>query len=400
MKIKRTYRQYNITAIANTLFVLFLVASCNNEKKQGKSDTSIAETSWNSLSANHTVIARQTAVQPLVTDVDFILNGNGYITFDMRRNRKIAARVGGRIEKLYARYNYQHVQKGEKLFELYSPELNTYVEEYVYIRRQSNDTALESRAKQKLLLLGLTRQQINEIDATGQAPITIPVYSPYEGYVLFSPSGTGDISMSGTKNATPGMSGMPQAAAPSAAGGQALADNSIREGMYINKDQTLFWINDFKELWGIIAFTKENEKYINKGQRLIVTSELSAEQSLTTTVQLIEQVYQEGQKFTQARVYLANPSGRLKQNSLLTATASIHAKSLIVPASSVYYLGSTSIVWVKTGITKEGSYIFQARVVSIGHRDKNGVEILKGLSDQEMVAKDAGYLADSESIIN
>jgi len=59
-----------------------------------------------------------------------------------------------------------------------------------------------------------------------------------------------------------------------------LSDNSIREGMYVSKDQTLFWINDFREAWGIVAFTKENEKYIRKGQPLSITSELMPEKEL------------------------------------------------------------------------------------------------------------------------
>ena len=71
----------------------------------------------------------------------------------------------------------------------------------------------------------------------------------------------------------------------------------------------------------------------------------------------------------------------------------------MIPAGSVYYLGQTAIVWVRTGITKEGNGIFQSRVVRIGHRDGNKVEILEGLNANELIAKDAGYMADSETII-
>jgi Cu(I)/Ag(I) efflux system membrane fusion protein len=110
-------------------------------------------------------------------------------------------------------------------------------------------------------------------------------------------------------------------------------------------------------------------------------------------------VYQGGQKFTQTRVYLPNAEGVLKQNSLITATVSVPVKSIMVPASSVYYLGKVAIVWVQVGVTKEGSNIFQSRVVRIGHRSVDKVEILEGLKQNEVVAKDAGYLADSETII-
>jgi Cu(I)/Ag(I) efflux system membrane fusion protein len=169
--------------------------------------------------------------------------------------------------------------------------------------------------------------------------------------------------------------------------------------MYVSKDQTLFWLNDFKEVWGIAAFTKENEKYLRTGLPITISSELMPETTFQTSIRFIEQIYQGGQKFSQVRVYLPNTSGLLKQNSLITVTASIPVKSLMVPSSGVYYLGKVAIVWVRTGVTKEGSNIFQSRVVRIGHRDGKMVQILEGLKAGEVIAKDAGYMADSETII-
>ncbi len=362
-------------------------------------DTAHSETYWASLPVNRTVISSQEVIQPAETDVNFVFKGNGYIAFDPRRNRKVPVRIGGRIERLYLKYNYQYVRKGEKILELYSPEINTYIEEFLYLSRQHKDSVLQQKAKQKLLLLGLTPAQIKNIAQTGQAPFTISVYSPFEGYVLFSPSGTSGMNKTG--NASAGMdAGMNTggAIAPSISP-TVSPDNSIREGMYIGKDQTLFWINDFKVVWGILAFTAENEKYIRKGLPVSVTSELFPEKPFQTSIQFMEQVYQGGQKFSQARVYLSNTSGFLKQNSLITATVSIPVKSIIIPTGSVYYLGRIAIVWVRTGVTNEGSNVFQSRVVRIGHRDGNNVEILEGLNTNETIARDAGYLADSETNI-
>ena len=364
-----------------------------------KSDTDTNENYWNTLPTNSTVIARQKVIEPVMREMDFTVKGTGYITFDMRRNRKVPVRVAGRIERLYVKYNYQYIHKGEKILELYSPELNTYVEEYLYLMRQSTDTLLQSNAKRKLFLLGLTSAQINQMGQTNYASFTIPVYSPFEGYVLFNPS---NLSSMGNSENTSGNMGSGMGGATSSSTsiqGTKLTDNSIREGMYVSKDQTLFWVNDFKEAWGIVAFTKENEKYIQKGQQLIINSELIPEKPINTSIQLIEQVYQNGQKFTQARVYIPNASGILKQNSLINAALSLPVKSLIVPASSVYYLGKVAIVWVLVGNTKEGNHIFQSKVVRTGHRSDDKVEILEGLAQNEKIAKDAGYLADGETII-
>jgi len=366
--------------------------------KQGKD--SADETFWNTLPANQTVISKQAAVPLGNSSQQFTINGNGYVTFDLRRNRKIPVRIGGRIERLYVKYNYQYVRKGEKIMELYSPELNTYVSEYLYIQRKSMDTLLMAKAKQKLLLLGLTRNQILKIDQSGEAPFTITIYSPFEGYVLFNPSAS--AGGMGTQNTQSGMgNGMNNLAASASTDipGTTLSDNTIREGIYVSKDQTVFWINDFREVWGIVAFSHQNEKILKPGLEVIMKSELFPDQTFRSDISMVEPVYTSGQKFTQVRIYLSNAKRKLKQNSLITATVSVNSQAIMVPASSVYYLGNTAIVWVQKAVTKQGSNIFQARAVKTGNRNNQNIEVLKGLNRGEFIAKDAGYLADSETII-
>lgn len=369
-------------------------------KNMNHAEDSIDETFWSRLPANQTVISKQAAVSVKDSSQQYNISGNGYVTFDLRRNRKISVRIGGRIERLYVKYNYQYIRKGEKIMEIYSPELNTYVSEYLYIKRKSNDPVLLDKAKQKLLLLGLTRDQILKIDQSGAAPFTITIYSPFEGYVLSNPSaaggGMGDPNTPGGMDK--GMNNSPTVNSTDIPG-TSLPDNSIREGMYVSKDQTVFWINDFREVWGIVAFSHENEKILKPGLDVVVKSELFPDQTFHSVIPMVEPVYMGGQKFTQVRLYLSNTRRRLKQNSLITATVSVSSQSIMVPASSVYYLGSTAIVWVQKAITKDGSNIFQARAIKIGNRNKQNIEVLKGLNRGEFIAKDAAYLADSETII-
>ena len=49
----------------------------------------------------------------------------GTVDYDTRLVNTISARVSGRIEKLYVKYRYQHVMKGERIMDIYSPELLT-----------------------------------------------------------------------------------------------------------------------------------------------------------------------------------------------------------------------------------------------------------------------------------
>jgi len=79
----------------------------------------------------------------------------GTVAYDTRLVNTISARISGRIEKLYVRYRYQHIMKGERIMDIYSPELLTTEQELLFlIKNDANNSSLINAAKQKLLLLG------------------------------------------------------------------------------------------------------------------------------------------------------------------------------------------------------------------------------------------------------
>ena len=94
----------------------------------------------------------------------------GVVEYDPRRSRAVAARFGGRIEQLAVRYNYQSVRRGQKLLELYSPELVTAEQELIFLlENDADNTVLVNGARQKLRLLGLTEGQLRELARTRRA---------------------------------------------------------------------------------------------------------------------------------------------------------------------------------------------------------------------------------------
>ena len=60
----------------------------------------------------------------MVTD-DPGVEALGSIAYDTRQVESISARVSGRVEKLYVRYRYQKINKGDRIMDIYSPELLT-----------------------------------------------------------------------------------------------------------------------------------------------------------------------------------------------------------------------------------------------------------------------------------
>lgn len=357
------------------------------------------------LPVNRQVISAQKTVMAMPADSASVIGALGYIAPDERRSNKVAARFSGRIEKLYVRYNLQRVKKGEKILDLYSTELNTYQEELLFLIKHNTDPSLVEKAKEKLHLLGLTPEQINRIEQTGEIFFNISIYSPQAGYVLFTSSSPAQDMVSsgmndGSKNAGMG-GGMGGGSSGSSSSAPIVSGGSqIREGDYVGQGQTLFRVNDHQQVWAMLAVDNRHQQALSQGMRVTLKSELYPNETIRATLNLIEPAYQKNQKFILSRVYLKNPGGKYKINSLVEAEI-VPAKSnaLTVPYSSILFLGKRKIVWVLKGRTPEGNKIFEARDVSIGAVYGDWVLIKSGLNQGEEVALDAGYLLDREGLI-
>ena len=343
--------------------------------------------------SNQVVLSSQKTIKLSQGTAKQTVTASGYIAFDERRNNIVAVRTSARIEKLYVKYNYQYVKKGERIAELYSPELNTFQEEYVFLL-QSKEDSLAAKAKQKLKLLGLSESQIQRIEKSSTVTNTIIITSPIDGFIRFStePASQDEMKLSSK------IGGM-NAAAESNAESQITSSDQIREGAYITKGQTLFVVNDTRQVWVILSVGIDSQTELKKGSLIILYPEGQAD-SINARIDLVEPIYQDKQRFAQARIYLDNQERKLKINSLVRSKFLIQTDALTIPLSSVYDLGSRKIVWVKTDTTSNGTGLFEPRVVMTGMSSNNFIQIISGLQGDEEIALNAGYMLDSESILN
>jgi Cu(I)/Ag(I) efflux system membrane fusion protein len=109
----------------------------------------------------------------------------GFVEFDERKLARISARVTGktRIDKLYVNVTGQHVEKGESLAELYSPDLVVTVQNLLDAR-QSNNRSLEKMAHDRLQLWGIENDQIEDILKTGRPITHVTIRSPIHGHII------------------------------------------------------------------------------------------------------------------------------------------------------------------------------------------------------------------------
>jgi Cu(I)/Ag(I) efflux system membrane fusion protein len=154
-------------------------------KKSGQASEG-ADISLNTVlqPVNSSVISGVSAIAPEQKEIPTTISANGYLDFDTRTFNNIASRFSGRIEKLYIKYAFQEIYQGQRIFEIYSPDIVTAQQDLIYLTKNSaQETGLINAAKQKLLLKGMTYEQVNQVIKTGKPFYSLPVYSPYEGHV-------------------------------------------------------------------------------------------------------------------------------------------------------------------------------------------------------------------------
>ncbi|HEY9535044.1 MAG TPA: HlyD family efflux transporter periplasmic adaptor subunit [Mucilaginibacter sp.] len=328
---------------------------------------------------NSSVITSVKAIVPEQKEVSTQIQADGYLDFDTRTFNNIASRFSGRIEKLYIKYAFQEIHARQRIFDIYSPDMVTAQQDLLFVVRNSPaETGLVNAAKQKLLLLGMTMAQVNQVLKTGKTFYSLPVYSPYEGHVHDMPHNQ----MAGAAGAqTPNdyTSNLPLA---------------IKEGMYVEKGQNLFNVVDPHRLWAVLKISASDVAGLKLDQSVTITLPDILGKTIYGKVDFIEPTLQGGDKTTSIRVYIHNMDHKLKVNNQVRAviqTGTIN--SLWLPKTAVTNLGAKKVVWLKTGVS------YSAHLVTAGVTTDKEVQIKNGLSVADSVASNAAYLTDSESFI-
>src|SRR5258708_27223589 len=130
----------------------------------------------------------------------------GTVSVDEAGSSAVSGRLAGRIDRLYVKMTGEYVHKGQKLYDLYSEELNNAEQEYLLaLERQetlhSNVVDLKGltdAAKGKLLLWGLSEAQVADLARVRRPQGLTSFYSPAEGVVASVESHEGDYVGAGT----------------------------------------------------------------------------------------------------------------------------------------------------------------------------------------------------------
>jgi len=344
-------------------------------------------------SPNEVVLASIKTAKPEYKSMPVLLTIQGVVAYDTRNIYTIPARVGGRLEKVFLKYNYQPVRKGQKVVEIYSTELVSAQRELLYLlKNDSGNQLLIDAAKSKLLLLGASEKQIDELSEAQEVTYTFSIYSSHDGFVISDDQSAPAAPSNGAIKSTGGM-GMGGSGNTLSASSSSIpsvsASSFVREGSYVASGQTLFKIVNTNSLWIEFNVPLAQASQIRVGDKL---EWVDQDKIKPLKIDFVEPFFLEGEDFIRLRSYYKGSD--ISVGQLVEArTQTTSVESLWIPQQALLDLGIDEIVFVK----ERG--LFKPRKVSSGLHEGDWVQIINGLASSDEVATHAQYLVDSENFI-
>lgn len=284
---------------------------------------------------------------------------NGKIHVDERRMYEIAARFGGRIEKLFVNFNGQKVRKGELLAQIYSPELITAQKELLEAAKNKNSNmAMYKAAVGKLKLWDISDQQIDDIEKEGKAERFFDILSPISGTVSM---------------------------------------RFIKQGNYVKKGQTLLKMVDLSHLWVLFDAYESDLPWIRlKDKMKFKISAIPGEQFMAE-VTYIDPFINSKTRIAKIRTEINNESNNIKPQmfvkGIIESNISLDSKEIIIPKSSILWTGKRAVVYVK--IPLKDSPTFEYREIILGPDMGSSYMVKKGLQEGEEIAVNGVFKIDA-----
>ena len=309
---------------------------------------------------NALVMSSIKTITPVHDTVTISSQFNGVISYDTRNAVIISSRIAGRVEKLFVKYKLQQIHRGQKILEIYSPELVTAQRDLIYLLQSDADnSSLINSSKEKLKLLGASEEQIVQIISSKKEMNSFPVFSSTEGYVITT--------------------------------GENESELSVREGMYLSSGQPIINIINTQQVWAEFDIPQKDAAQLKLND--LIRLKFDKENTVNAKINFVQPFFKGEERFTRVRVYLNNSQGRYKIGQLVIGVIDRQKEALWIPSSTRVDLGNKEIVFVKVGGAFKPKLIVTAKATG----DK--LEVIQGLTESDSIAYDAHFMIDSESFV-
>lgn len=217
----------------------------------------------------------------------------GKVEYDESRLAYITAWVPGRLDQLYVDYTGVSVNKGDHMVYMYSPELLSAQQELLQalksaqrIKSDNSDIVRDLTAgtleavREKLRLLGLSAEQIAEVEKRGSPIDHLTIYAPISGIVVH-------------KNAL--------------------------EGMYVNTGTRIYTVADLSHVWVKLDAYESDLSWLRFGQQVEFMTVSFPGEVFRGTISFIDPVLDPVTRTVKVRVDVPNEDGKLKPEMFVKA---------------------------------------------------------------------------------
>ncbi len=215
----------------------------------------------------------------------------GKVELDETRVKHITAWVPGRIDRLYVDYTGVAVREGDEMVYLYSPDLLAAQEELIQavqaakdLRKSELDRLRDSAARniqaarEKLHLLGLTKDQVAHIEKQSAPSEHLTIQAPMSGIVV---------------------------------------DKNAVEGMYVQTGTRIYTVAELSQVWVLLDAYESDLMWVRYGQEVTFETEAYPGMLFGGRIVFIDPVLDPKTRAVDVRVNVPNPEGRLKPGMLV-----------------------------------------------------------------------------------
>lgn len=305
----------------------------------------------------------QVARRPL----EKVIRTVGRIAVNERNLAKVTIKFHGWIEHLFVSATGDHVNKGQVLFTIYSPDLVATQEEYLLAlqgRKQMGESEFPEVArgskelleatKRRFQLWDITDDHIRELEKTGKVLKTLPIHSPITGTVIKK---------------------------------DALA------GAHVDAGVDLYTIADLSDIWILADIYEYELSFVKIDQKAAVTLSYDPSTVLTGHVGFIYPTLDPKTRTAKVRFELDNRDETLKPDMYANVELRVNLGTrLAIPQEAVIESGQKQVVFLHHGGGR-----LEPRLIKTGVKTGEWSEVLEGLKEGEHIVTSANFLIDSES---
>ena len=302
-----------------------------------------------------------------VKELSSLVITNGFLQTNETNEYIVTTRINGWIEKLYVNYTGQRVSKGEKLMDIYSPELVSAQQELltaISYQNSVNSSSLNSiresgnelvkNAIRKLELLEVSDAEIKKLIYSKEVKTYLTLYAQKSGTVL---------------------------------------EKNIVEGQKINAGSPLLKIANLSSLWLIADIYEYELAKVKIGSKAEISFNFFPGKIYEGKVSFIYPTLDPKARTVKIRIELSN-NGELKPS--MFANVVIKGIDLgrkpVIPENAIIRSGLKDIVILALGNGK-----FKPQEVKLGGYAAGYYQVLNGLSEGNTIVTSAQFLIDSES---